>query len=79
MIQNSKFVIQNFCEMFPKTKKFNVLLLLVFILVIFPVDLSEAKKNVQKAQVATDVPTIYPRSSWSNAKYDKRSKKIWPA
>jgi len=35
--------------------------------------------TVQKKQAVTSVPTIYPRSSWSNAKYDKRSKKIWPA
>lgn len=65
--------------MFTKTKKLNILLLLVFILIIFPVDLSGAKKNVHKTQTANSVPAIYSRSSWSNAKYDKRTKKIWPA
>jgi len=35
--------------------------------------------TVQKKQAVTNIPTIYPRSSWSNAKYDKRTKKIWPA
>lgn len=38
-----------------------------------------AKTKIQKQQSTSSVPTIYPRSSWSNAKYDKRSKKIWPA
>ncbi|MDP1845841.1 MAG: peptidoglycan recognition family protein [Candidatus Moranbacteria bacterium] len=36
-------------------------------------------KKVQKNQIATNIPTIYPRSSWSSLSDDKRSKKIWPA
>src|SRR4030042_4782867 len=43
----------------------------------FPVGFSQAKKV--KSQTAASVSTIYPRSSWSNAKYDKRTKKVWPA
>src|SRR3989339_404760 len=38
-----------------------------------------AKTGVEKKQVASSVPTIYPRSSWSSATYEKRTKKVWPA
>lgn len=36
-------------------------------------------KKVQKNQVAAAIPTIYPRSAWSNSTYEKRTKKVWPA
>ena len=36
-------------------------------------------KSVKKQQASLGVPTIYPRSSWSNSKYEKRTKEIWPA
>ncbi len=35
-------------------------------------------KSVQKKQSVDNVPVVYPRSSWSSSKYEKRTKKIWP-
>lgn len=46
---------------------------------VFPAGLSFAKMKVEKNQVATAIPTIYPRSAWSSAADEKRTKKIWPA
>jgi hypothetical protein len=36
-------------------------------------------KAVKKQQATSNVPTIYPRSAWSSAAYDKRTKSVWPA
>jgi hypothetical protein len=63
--------------MLSKTKKINILLLLFCFFALYPFSFSEAKKI--KPLVATNIPTIYPRSSWSSLSDDKRSKKIWPA
>jgi NOL1/NOP2/fmu family ribosome biogenesis protein len=35
--------------------------------------------SVQKKQSDSSVPVIHPRSAWSNSKYEKRTKKVWPA
>lgn len=60
---------------------FCVFLLFAFCYLISDIKLVQvfAKTKVQKNQTATSIPTIYPRSSWSNSKYDSRTKKIWPA
>jgi len=49
-----------------------------FSFLIVPSELSFAK-TVQKKQYAENVPQIFPRSAWSSATYEKRTKKVWPA
>ncbi len=49
-----------------------------FLFLIFPADPLFAS-TFDKKQSTISIPAIYPRSTWSNSTYDKRSKKIWPA
>lgn len=56
-------------------KIISVIMIAAFSLAVFSV--AEAKAN--KLSVSSDVPVVHSRSAWSNAKYDKRSKKVWPA
>lgn len=53
-----------------------IFIFLILLSVGFPSAFSQAKKIEPLTEIA--VPVIYPRSSWSNAKYEKRTKKIWP-
>jgi hypothetical protein len=79
-MRNKKEEIRNRNKKSKTPSCFFILFLISNILfIMFPAGLSLARIKVQKAQVATDIPTIYPRSSWSNSKYDKRTKEIWPA
>ena len=80
---NIRYKIENIKN---KNKKLKILfyfffffLISSFLFLISPCQNYHLKIKLQKKQVATNIPTIYPRSSWSNAEYDKRTKKIWPA